>query len=207
MGEGVGVQASKTDPSLFTSITKFSPQNSVYNSIHLLGTAAAGKRGIFWFQFQRCFRCLPLQIDYHFAQPQFLQFCGFCFERAVLGILYRTQVQLFYNKLPYQNLVIFKSMTSVVAFLSVQCLGKLHCDIEVSPVEITLLPFFPRCNAPPPTQRHFPASSFLLQHLESSTPAPDQQMGPLFSQGLLAFILLPYLLPHAVSVRYCFSCH
>ena len=168
----MGVQASKTDPSLFTSITKFSPQNSVYNSIHLLGTAAAGKRGIFWFQFQGCFRCLPLQIDYHFAQPQFLQFRGFCFERAVLGIFYRTPVQLFYNKLPFQNLVIFKSMTSVVAFLSVQCLGKLHCDIEVSPVEITLLPFFPRCNAPPPTQRHFPASSFLLQHLLSPRHPP-----------------------------------
>ena len=50
-------------------------------------------------------------------------------------------------------------------------LGPLHCDIEVSPVEITLLPFFPRCNAPPPTQRHFPASS-LLQHTSSPRHPP-----------------------------------
>ena len=115
---------SKTDPTLFMSITNFSPQNSVYNSIHLLGTAAAGKRGIFWFQFQGCFRCLPLQIDYHFAQPQFLQFLFFCFERAALGIFYRTQVHSFHYKLPFQNRVIFKSKSSVLAFLSAQCLGR-----------------------------------------------------------------------------------
>ena len=170
------------------------------------GRLLPGKGGYFWFQFQGCFRCLPLQIDYHFAQPQFLQFLFFCFERAALGIFYRTQVHSFHYKLPFQNRVIFKSKTSVFFFVG-SMLGLLHCDIEVSPVEITLLPFFPRCNAPPAHTKTLPSILSSPTPLESSTPAPDQQMGPLFSQGLLAFILLPYLLPHAVSVRYCFSCH
>ena len=158
----MGVRASKTDPPLFTSITKFSPQNSVYNSIHLLGTAAAGKRGIFWFQFQGCFRCLPLQIDYHFAQPQFLQFLFFCFERAALGISQQTT---------FSKSCHLQKQEFSFGFFVGSMLGPLHCDIEVSPVEITLLPFFPRCNAPPPTQRHFPASS-LLQHLSSPRHPP-----------------------------------
>ena len=37
----------KTDPALFMSITKFSRENPVYNSIHLLGTAVLGKGDIF----------------------------------------------------------------------------------------------------------------------------------------------------------------
>ena len=162
------------------------------------GRLLPGKGGYFWFQFQGCFRCLPLQIDYHFAQPQFLQFLFFCFERAALGISQQTT---------FSKSCHLQKQEFSFGFFVGSMLGPLHCDIEVSPVEITLLPFFPRCNAPPAHTKTLPSILSSPTHLESSTPAPDQQMGPLFSQGLLAFILLPYLLPHAVSVRYCFSCH
>ena len=50
-GEGEGRMRGcphpKTDPALFMSITKFSRENPVYNSIHLLGTAVLGKGDIF----------------------------------------------------------------------------------------------------------------------------------------------------------------
>ena len=48
-GEGRmrGCPRSKTDPALFMSITKFSPQNSVHNPIHLPGKAVLGKGDIF----------------------------------------------------------------------------------------------------------------------------------------------------------------
>ena len=70
-------------------------------------------------------------------------------------------------------------------------LGPLHCDIEVSPVEITLLPFFPRCNAPP-------AHTKTLPSILSSPPTPrvldtrpGSTDGPLVFTGTVGVYFAP----------------
>ena len=69
-------------------------------------------------------------------------------------------------------------------------LGLLHCDIEVSPVEITLLPFFPRCNAPPAHTKTLPSilSSPTPQVLDTRPGSTD---GPLVFTGTVGVYFAP----------------